>query len=196
MAMTPEIGQIVCEYKTLFEDVANTVPNIRPNNDVMYSTMDYGKILSKMTAFLEGYIAYRDENDSSYDDKIITSTKAFYDGMFADLGVNSPYRHSVTLEDMRSTGNETFLRETQKLQTVMETMMEKYPDHQSTQLAIMTRNQFKKLARVYSDDASLYLWLATSGSVVNPRQTSVQNRINFMDINTPVVHRLDQYSKN
>lgn len=193
MAMTSEIGQIVCEYKTLFEDVANTKPNIHPNDDVMYSTMDYGKILSKMTQFLEGYIEYRDDNDGSYNDKIITSTKAFYDGMFSDMSCNSPYRHSVTLEDMRSTGNETFLIGTQQLQTVMETMLTKYPDHQTQQLAIMTKNQYKKLARVYADDAKLYLMLATGGSRMDTKMAPVQDRINFLNTNTPVVHRLDQY---
>ena len=195
MAMTSEINQFVCEYRTLFEDVANTVPNIRPADDVMYSTMDYGKILSKMTEFLEGYVEYRDGNNSKYDDRIITSTKGFYDSMFADMSVNSPYRHSVTLEDMRTTGNETFLRETHRLQTVMEAMLAKYPDFQTKQLATMTQNQYNKLARVYRDDASLYLWLATGNSKTHPKDTSVENRINFMDIGTPVVHRLDQYAK-
>lgn len=188
------ISEIICEYRTQIEDVAKTVPNIRPKDDVMYSSIDYGKILGKICEFLEGYITYRDSADQTYDEKIITSTKAFYDGMFSDMSVNSPYRKSITLEDMRSTVNEAFVVGTKQLQTIMESMMEQYPDHQTKQLVAMTNNQYNKLAKVYKDDMELYLWLATRNSKTNPRSTSVENRCNFYNTKTPVVHRLDQYT--
>jgi len=190
---TQNIGEIICEYRTMFEDVANTYPNIRPKDDVMYSSMDYGKIFGKICEFLEGYVAYRDENDQSYDAKILQSTKSFYDSMFADMGVNSPYRKTCTLADMRSTVMESFLTGTHNLQMVMESMQEKYPDIQTEQLAVMTTNQFNKLAKVYRDDMDLYLWLATRNSKTNSKQASVQNRMHFMNVDTPVVHRLDAY---
>ena len=80
--MAKEIEQIVMEYRTMFEDVASTVPNIRPNDDVLYSSVDYGKILQSMCQFLEGYMEQRDANDDKYDDKVITSTCNFYNAMF------------------------------------------------------------------------------------------------------------------
>lgn len=190
------IGQFICEYRTMFEDVVNTNPNIRPKDDVMYSSMDYGKIFGRICEFLEGYISYRNENDQMYDSKILASTKAFYDSMFSDMDCNSPYRKTCTLEDMRSNVMESFLTGTKNLQMVMESMQTQYPDMQTEQLIVMTNNQFNKLAKVYRDDMDLYMWLATRNSKTNPKQASMQNRINFMNVNTPVVHRLDAYSSN
>ena len=188
------VEQIVCEYRTMFEDVAKTVPNIRPSDDVFYSMLDYGKILTEMSTFLEGYMTYRAGDDESYKDKILNTTKKFYDSMFADTSENSPYRSQTTLADMEST-NVTFLECSQRLKTVMESMMEQYPDHETKQLVAMSTNQYNKLAKVYRDDVSLYLWLATGNSKTNPHSTSVQNRVNFYDTNTPVMHRLDRYAK-
>lgn len=193
--MSKSIDQIICEYRTMFEDVAHTTPNIRPKDNVMYSTLNYEKIFSKMCEFLEGYVSYRDANDETYDDKILTSTKAFYDGMFSDMSVNSPYRHTITLEDMGSTTNEAFLVGTQNLQTIMESMTEQYPDFQTEQLIAMTTNQFNKLAKVYRDDMSLYMWLATGNSRVNAKSANADTRVHFCNVNTPVIHRLDQYSQ-
>jgi len=104
--MAKEIEQIVCEYRTMFEDVAKLRPNVRPNDDVLYTAMNYEKILQEMCTFLEGYVSYREKADHSYDNKIVSSTKSFYDGMFSDTSANSPYRHTVTLEDMRVNGTE------------------------------------------------------------------------------------------
>lgn len=196
MAEQTRIEQIVCEYRTMFEDVANTTPNVRSQDDVMYSTLNYAKILQEMCEFLEGYVQYRDADDDSYRDKIITSTKKFYDSMLDDMGVNSKYRQSVTLEDMRQTVNHDFLQGSHQLQVVLESMMEHYPDHQTKQLVEMSNNQYRKLAKVYNDDMSLYLWLATRNSKIRPKSTSVQNRMNFADIHTPVIHRLDAYESN
>lgn len=193
MAEQKRIEQIVCEYRTMFEDVANTTPNIRSQDDVMYSALHYGKILQEMCDFLEGYITYRDSDTTTYQETMIPKTKKFYDNMFADMGVNSKYRHTVTLEDLRQTCNQEFLEGSQRLKTVMESVMEKYPDHESKQLIAMSTNQYGKLAKVYKDDMDLYLWLATRNSKVRPKSTSVQNRVNFGDIHTPVIHRLDAY---
>ena len=192
--MAKEIEQIVCEYRTMFEDVASTVPNIRPNDDVLYSSVDYGKILQSMCQFLEGYMEYRDANDDKYDDKVITSTCNFYNAMFADTSDQSPYRHQVTLADMQRV-NESFISGTQQLKVVLESMMEHHPDFETTQLVTMTQNQYRKLAKVYRDDAELYMWLATKNSRTRPKNASLANRVNFGDISTPVIHRLDQYQK-
>lgn len=189
--MAKEIEQIVCEYRTMFEDVARTKPNLRPNDDVLYTSMNYEKILQEMCTFLEGYISYKNDDKSDYDGKIISSTKKFYDSMFSDLGKTSPYRQQITLEDMKHV-NESFIQGTQQLKVVMESMMEKLPDHETTQLITMSKNQYNKLAKVYHDDMSIYMWLATKNRPL-PKCTPVQNRINFMDTSTPVIHRLDQY---
>lgn len=188
------VEQIVCEYRTMFEDVAKTVPNIRPSDDVLYSSMDYGKCLTEMREFLEGYMKYRDEGDDSYKDKIIPTTKKFYDGMFENTSDQSPYRHQTTLADMESI-NRTFLECSQQLKTVMESVMEQYPGHETRQLITMSTNQYNKLAKVYHDDMSLYLWLANRNSKVHQRPTSVQNRVDFGNTQTPVMHRLDLYTK-
>lgn len=188
------VEQIVCEFRTMFEDVDRTVPNIRPNDDVFYSMLDYGKILTEMATFLEGYIQYRGENNESYRDKILSTTKRFYDGMFADMSSDSPYRHQMTLADMGTT-NVSFLQGSQQLKTVMESMLEQYPDHETKQLVTMSTNQYNKLAKVYHDDMSLYLWLATGNSQTHPHTAPVQNRVDFLNTETPVMHRLDHYSK-
>ena len=192
--MAREIEQIICEYRTMFEDVAKTAPNVRPADDVLYTSMDYGKILQEMCAFLEGYISYKDEGKTDYDGKVITSTKKYYDTMFANSGVDDPYRHQITMADM-GTVNESFIQGTQRLKMVMETMMEKHPDLESESLITMSRNQYNKLAKVYRDDMQLYLWLATKSSKVNPKCAPIKDRVNFWDVNTPVMHRLDQYPK-
>lgn len=192
--MAKEIGQIVCEYRTMFEDVAKTVPNIRPKDDVMYSSIDYGKILTEMCTFLEGYVSYRKENQSDYDGKIISSTKKFYDGMFSDMSEKSPYRSQHTLADMKSM-NQTFLEGSLQLKSVMDSMSEELPDLESRQLVTMTKNQYNKLAKVYRDDMSLYLWLATRNSRTNPKVAPIENRMAFYDVKTPVMHAIDSYSK-
>ena len=109
--MAKEIEQIVCEYRTMFEDVAKTHLNVRPTDAVLYTAMNYEKILQEMCTFLEGYVSYMDEGKSDYDGKIISSTKKFYDAMFSDLSAESPYRKQITLEDMKHI-NESFLSAT------------------------------------------------------------------------------------
>lgn len=194
--MAKEIGQIVCEYRTMFEDVAKTVPNIRPKDDVMYSSLDYGKILNEMNTFLEGYVSYRngDDQTSKYDGKVIPITKKYYDGMFSDMSEKSPYRVQHTLEDMKNV-NQTFLEGSLALKNTMESINENLSDIESQQLVAMTRNQYNKLARVYRDDMSLYLWLATRNSKTNPKIASIENRMAFYDTKTPVMHAIDSYSK-
>ena len=192
--MAKEIEQIVCEYRTMFEDVAKIHPNIRPNDAVLYTAMDYEKILQEMCTFLEGYVSYLDDGKSDYDGKVITSTKKFYDSMFSDLSEKSPYRKQITLEDMRHI-NESFIEGTQKLKLVMESMVEKHPGIETEQLVTMSKNQYGKLAKVYHDDMQLYMWLATKNSRVNSKSAPVKNRVDFWDLKTPVMHRLDQYSK-
>ena len=194
--MAKEIGQIVCEYRTMFEDVAKTVPNIRPKDDVMYSSLDYGKILNEMNTFLEGYVSYRngDDQTSKYDGKVIPITKKYYDGMFSDMSEKSPYRVQHTLEDMKNV-NQTFLEGSLALKNTMESINENLSDIESQQLVAMTRNQYNKLARVYRDDMSLYLWLATRNSKTNPKIAPIENRMAFYDTKTPVMHAIDSYSK-
>jgi hypothetical protein len=194
--MAKEIGQIVCEYRTMFEDVAKTVPNIRPKDDVMYSSLDYGKILNEMNTFLEGYVSYRngDDQTSKYDGKVIPITKKYYDGMFSDMSEKSPYRVRHTLEDMKNV-NQTFLEGSLALKNTMESINENLSDIESQQLVAMTRNQYNKLARVYRDDMSLYLWLATRNSKTNPKIAPIENRMAFYDTKTPVMHAIDSYSK-
>ena len=192
--MAKEIEQIVCEYRTMFEDVARTHLNVRPSDAVLYTAMNYEKILQEMCTFLEGYVSYMDEGKSDYDGKIISSTKKFYDAMFSDLSAESPYRKQITLEDMKHI-NESFIEGTQNLKTVMESVMEKYPCHETEQLVTMSKNQYGKLAKVYRDDMQLYMWLATKNSRVNPKCAPIKNRVDFWDLKTPVMHRLDQYSK-
>lgn len=192
--MAKEIEQIVCEYRTMFEDVAKLRPNVRPNDDVLYTAMNYEKILQEMCTFLEGYVSYLNDGKSDYDGKIITSTKKFYDSMFSDMSEKSPYRTQITLDDMRHV-NESFVEGTQKLKLVMESMIEQHPGVETEQLVTMSKNQYGKLARVYHDDMQLYMWLATKNSRVNPKCAPVQNRVDFWDLKTPVMHRLDQYSK-
>lgn len=193
--MAKEIEQIVCEYRTMFEDVAKTRLNNLPADDVLYSVMDYGKILQEMCTFLEGYASYREKADDKYDGKVISSTKKYYDAMFSNQGsAESPYRKQMTLVDMQ-TINESYVEGTLRLKTILESVMEKYPDSETEQLVGMTRNQYGKLAKVYGDDMQLYLWLATKRSKFNPKCAPVKNRVDFWDTNTPVLHRLDQYSK-
>ena len=189
------IEHIICEYRTMFEDVASTVPNIRPNDDVLYTSMNYEKILKEMCAFLEGYISYRDKNDHVHDDRIISSTQNFYNAMFSDMSPNSPYRHQITLADMKHV-NESFVQETQRLNTIMESIVERYDDFDSQQLMTMSKNQLRKLCKVYSDDSQLYQWLATKGSRVRSINAPVEKRVAFWDLTTPVMHRLDKYPKN
>lgn len=191
--MAAEIEQIVCEYRTMFEDVAKTRLNNLPKDDVFYSVMDYGKILHEMCTFLEGYCSYRDKGDDKYDEKLIPSTKTYYDKMFESQGSSdSKYRKQMTLADMQ-TINEAYVTGTAQLNTIMESVMEKYPDTEAEAIVKMTGNQYKKVAKVYGDDMRLYLWLATKQSRVNPKCAPVKDRVNFWDTNTPVMHRLDQY---
>ena len=189
-----DMTQIVCEYRTLFEDVNKTVPNIRPKDDCVYSAMDYGKILSDMCHFLEGYIEYRNGNSTEYDDKIINSTKKFYDDMFVDMSLSSPYRRQITLADMQSI-NESFVTGTAGLISVMESVSSAYQDSKTAQLLTMTTNQYRKLAKVYGDDMHLYLWLANEANQVTPRRLApLDKRVAFADVKTPVMHRVDQYN--
>lgn len=191
--MAKEPSQFICEYRTTIEDVAKTVPNIRPSDDVLYSSMDYGKILSDMCGFLEGYIEYRNSNNPNPKWDVIKSTHGFYDGMFKDTTPNSPYRHQITLADMQ-TVNEAFCTGTSKLIQVMESVADAYSDEESQIITNMTRNQYAKLAKVYADDMALYLWLANDGNTAHGRKTApVDKRIAFRQTNTPVMHRVDQY---
>lgn len=192
--MNTTLGTIICEYRTMFENVSRVVPNIRPDDDVMYSSMNYEKCMNDMCQFLEGYVQYCIEpSEKQYDQKnVIASTKKFYDNMFADTSAESMYRHQTTLADMKNL-NVTFLEYTRKLDDVLHFVMEQCDSAEADQLVTMSCNQFKKLAHVYNDDMKLYMWLSTRNSKTHPNVIPIKNKVDFRNTKTPVMHRMDMY---
>lgn len=179
------------DNRNLFEDVARSYQNTRETDDVVYSMLDYGKILDDMCEFINGYVDYLKKDEKTYAGKVLSTTLHFYNSMFED----KKYRRQMTLSEMKSI-NKSFLEQTKRLQDIMEGLVSKYGDEAKPgelgELLFMSDNQYNKISKVYKDDMQIYLWLSTSNSKLLRREISVDLRVAFNDKTTPVMHRVSK----
>lgn len=173
------ISELIKNNKSIFEDINRSFDSHTDNAD--YTILDYNKILSDMCDYLEGYYKYKENGEEQYADKILSSTHKFYDVMFTDIKYRKPFR----LSDMKSI-NEEFLVDTKKLQSLMDTDISGYEEDAMLRMA---DNQYKKLMKVYKDDAQIYLWLVSRNSKFT-RNISADLYSAFENKDTPVIHKM------
>lgn len=173
--------QFVNTEKNLFDEVQRANKNSRSEYDVIYSILNYKKILADMSEFLEGYLDYAKKNSGEYSAKLLSNTAKFYDAIFE----SNKYRTDITLSEMYDVERD-FLIETKKLQDIMTHVDD--VDDELHAMMIMTNNQYRKISRVFKDDCRIWLWLATSNSST-PYMLDVETRNKFNDKSTPVMHK-------
>lgn len=172
----------------LFTRVANDNVRSRNIDETDYTILNYTKILNDMVAFIEGYIKYKEEGDNRFASKVLDTTINFYDKMFNDTS----YRKIITLH-MFGDINEDFLRETAVLQDLFikcDELAESSFDHELEQLMIVTKKQYSKISKVFSDDIKIYLWLTSRGSVIKTPYSVLPGDLMyaFNNKSTPVMH--------
>ena len=141
-----------------------------------------------MVAFIEGYIKYKEEGANRFASKVLDTTINFYDKMFEDKS----YRKIITLQ-MFGDINEDFLKETAVLQDLFikcDELAESSFDHELEQLMIVTKKQYSKISKVFSDDIKIYLWLTSRGSVIKTPYSVLPGDLMyaFNNKSTPVMH--------
>ena len=172
----------------LFTRVANDNVRSRHIDETDYTILNYTKILNDMVAFIEGYVKYKEEGDNRFASKVLDTTINFYDKMFEDKS----YRKIITLH-MFGDINEDFLRETAVLQDLFikcDELAESSFDHELEQLMIVTKKQYSKISKVFSDDIKIYLWLTSRGSVIKTPFSVLSGDLMyaFNNKSTPVMH--------
>ena len=179
--------KFVIANRNLFESIASGYSNMRDEDDVIYSILNYEKILKEMKDFLNGYVEYKESGDDKYAGKVMSSAINFYNGMFE----TDKYRRTMTLSDMRSI-NKSFLELSKLLQDKMIEISESYDDSETVGMLKLTDNQYAKVSKVYRDDMDIYLWITSKNSIVKPHVIPVDLRVKFLDKTTPVIHRDDR----
>lgn len=175
------IPELISDNKSLFEDVNNAFDTNTDKAD--YTILNYNKILSDMCDYLEGYFKYKENGEEQYADKLLSSTHRFYDDMFTKVEYRMPFH----LNDMKGI-NEEFLVNTKKLQSLLESDDDEKSIEENSMIK-MTDNQFRKLMKVYKDDAQIYLYLATrNGRFSKPINAQLYSA--FEDESTPVIHKM------
>lgn len=172
----------------LFTKVADDNVRSRHIDETDYTILNYTKILNDMVDFIEGYIKYKEEGDNRFASKVLDTTINFYDKMFEDKS----YRKIITLQ-MFGDINEDFLRETAVLQDLFikcDELAESSFDHELEQLMIVTKKQYSKISKVFSDDVKIYLWLTSRGSVIKTPYSVLPGDLMyaFNNKSTPVMH--------
>lgn len=174
------ISEMIKHNKMIFEDINRSFDN--HTDDAEYTILDYNKILTDMCDYLEGYYRYKENGEEQYADKILSSTHKFYDTMFTEIRYRKPFR----LTDMKKI-NEEFLANTKKLQSLMDVDSEK--SNEEDAMLRMTDNQYKKLMKVYRDDAQIYLYLISRTNRFS-HSISAELYAAYTNEETPVIHKM------
>lgn len=186
-----KITKFVADNQNKFEQVAKDydkgVTQIKVRDSSTYSILNYEKILGEMCDYLEGYMNYKAKGTKEYEGKVLQMSGKFYDSFFSE---KSKYRKSIHLVEFQDI-NKNFLIQTKKLKKMIEELMnQEDAPSEVKQLAKMSDNQYRKIAKVYRDDMDIYLWLCTQDSKIFKFTISSTTRDNFNNANTPVMHKL------
>lgn len=169
--------------KNKFEEVSKNYQNINKSHDVAYTILDYEKIINEIYDYITSFCEYKKNGETKYSDRIMTTTKCFYDKMFGD---KDKYRSAIALSDFPHITKQ-FLVCSKKLQSLFDELSES-TDKDTLQIIYLSDNQLKKIIRVFNDDMEIYLWLSTSGSKIINYPISDSVRSDYININTPVMH--------
>lgn len=177
-----------------FETIAREYQNMSDNNDIEYDILDYSKILKSIESFVSSFCDYKEENpdDRKYMDKLILSTKNFYNKMFID----KEYRTHITLNQFPEISKQ-FIELSKNIQVLIDNIS-KSNDMDTLQMAYMVDSQFNKISRVFKDDMQIYKWLSLSGSKIFSVGIDEDIRKSYLDVNAPVMHKSEKkglYSK-
>ena len=92
------------------------------------------------------------------------------------------YRKNITLSEFAS-NNFKFVEKSKKFNTLIK-QMRKSVDNEVLNVARISENQYKKLAKVNRDDMKIYLWLVKGKSI------SDDLREFYSDNTSPVMHKI------
>ena len=150
-----------------------------------YTILNYDKMLDELIEYLDGYRKYTEGDTKKYDGKVLTITHTFFDKMFSD---KAKYRRKIQLREFSNIST-SFLRKTRQLKAIMEDILKtKDISAEMHQMVKITDNQYRKIARVHSDDMKIYLWLTTAGSPLFSYSIDGSTRSAFNNPTTPVMH--------
>lgn len=180
------IPKFVDTNRNLFEAVNKKYENMHEADDVLYTILDYQKILTEMCEFVEGYYDYKNKGDAKYAGKVINTATLMYDKMFTNKNV---YRKDMSLKEFRAI-NIKYIQRSKRLQDILQ-KVDKFSvsDREAGQLVYLTNNQYRKVAKVYKDDMEIYLWIISANSKIYNKHISKELHQNFLNKATPVMHK-------
>ena len=180
-----EIQKTVDANRDLFEQVNKSYVDAKDMYRVQYIMLDYNKIVSALSKYLDGYMSYTESNSNEYKDKLLSSTKNLYDNMFKQ----KVYKKIIQLEDFKK-DNYSFLVASKDLRDriIAISKMDKVTPEMNSLLRL-TDNQYKKMMKVYHDDMKIYLWLISSNSTYFKHSIDDRLRNAYSNIKTPVIHK-------
>lgn len=176
----------VSDSKDLFIDVAESKPESYSQE---YSILNYPMIVRQMCDYFEGYVECKSTGEQKYTYDVLPKTVGFYDNMFK----SEKYRKKIHLSDMDDLMKD-FLTETKRLQTLLETELNKSLNSVDTEMKAMielTNNQYKKLTKVNRDDMMIFLWLIYKNEL-GGKSYEITGALRAAYINdmTPVMHEV------
>lgn len=178
------IPKFIDANKNLFTAVNDKYKNIHDKDDVLYTVLNYPKILTEMCEFFEGYLEYKDKGDSKYAGKVLNTAALMYDKMFSNTSI---YRKDISLNEFKAY-NVSYLKLSKRLNDLLDKAKDS-KDNEVVQLVYLTNNQYRKVAKVYKDDMNIYLWIISANSKIYNKPISQDLKRNFMNKATPVMHK-------
>lgn len=179
------ITKAIADNRKLFEDVAKKYDSANDTYAKYYTILNYDKILDELIEYLDGYRKYTEGDNKKYDGKVLTITHSFFDKMFSD---KAKYRKKIQLRDFTDIST-SFLRKTKELKKIMEDILNtKDLSAEMHQMVKITDNQYRKVARVHSDDMKIYLWLTTADSPLFSYSIDSSTRSAYNNPSAPVMH--------
>lgn len=190
MAIGDKIKKFISDNSKLFEDAARENERDHIKNfqkDKLFSRLNYSKILNEMCDYVTSYKQYKDNGTERYKGKVLDTTLQHYKKYMTD---KVTYRKDFVLSDF-SDEHVEFLQLTKRLKEILQENADT-DSPEFKQVLLLTENEYNKIAHVYHDDTSLWLWLLSYDNTMSDkpkRDCPSRLKSDFYNRNAPCMHR-------
>lgn len=184
-----KIKKFISDNSKLFEDAAeenkrNTTKNYP--KDMIFTRLNYSKILNELCDYVSSYKKYKDEGSERYKGRVLDTTLQHYKKYTVD---KVTYRENFVLTEFYQKNIE-FLQLTKQLKELLEENADT-DSEEFKQVLLLTENEYNRIASIYRDDTSLWLWLIRHDNSFVRNKPDCPKRLvkDFNDGNKPCMHR-------
>lgn len=181
-----EMQRAVDANRNLFEQVNKSYIDAKHIFKVQYIILDYNKIIDSICDYLDEYMQYAKEGSDKFKNRVLPSTRNFYERMFTE----KEYKKVINIEDFKN-DNYNFLVKSKALKDRLVSIINggNKCTGEMNSIVRMTDNQYKKVMKVYHDDMKIYLWIVSSNSTHFKYNLDDRVKNAFMNKRTPVMHK-------